>query len=204
MPGHTTSVFNPKILDASVRDVAACLSENDKADLVLYAVRKLNPDNGQASYAPSFLENSTGPTQLRSTATIIRPPSLVGTAAVLLTSHVWLRPRDLESPFARNSGTIRRKCTSIRRSFRPYGWIWQTGQCDWWTKRIWTSRPLSLGSTIPDFPPWVHSRGSGHGVAYLSNRPSTVVSPLALTGKKDGEADQAHRGCGSPRSALIR
>ena len=40
------AVFNPKILDASVRDVTACLSENDKADLLLFAVRKLNPDNG--------------------------------------------------------------------------------------------------------------------------------------------------------------
>ncbi|TEB33996.1 hypothetical protein FA13DRAFT_1754030 [Coprinellus micaceus] len=41
------TVFNPKILDASVRDVSACLSENDKADLLLFAVRKLNPDNGR-------------------------------------------------------------------------------------------------------------------------------------------------------------
>lgn len=33
--------FNPKILDASIRDVAECLSDNQKADLVLYGLRNL-------------------------------------------------------------------------------------------------------------------------------------------------------------------
>lgn len=34
-------VFNPKILDACIRDVATCLSDNQKADLILYAMGSL-------------------------------------------------------------------------------------------------------------------------------------------------------------------
>lgn len=34
-------VFNPKILDASIRDVSSCLTDNQKADLLLYAMRSL-------------------------------------------------------------------------------------------------------------------------------------------------------------------
>ncbi|RDB17545.1 hypothetical protein Hypma_001187 [Hypsizygus marmoreus] len=37
-------VFNPKILDASIRDVASCLTNNQKADLLLYAMRSLQPE----------------------------------------------------------------------------------------------------------------------------------------------------------------
>lgn len=33
--------FNPKILDASIRDVASYLSDNQKVDLLLYAMRCL-------------------------------------------------------------------------------------------------------------------------------------------------------------------
>jgi hypothetical protein len=35
------SVFNPKILDASIRDVSLCLSDNQKVDLLLYALNSL-------------------------------------------------------------------------------------------------------------------------------------------------------------------
>lgn len=35
------NVFNPKILDASIRDVSASLSDNQKVDLLLYAMRCL-------------------------------------------------------------------------------------------------------------------------------------------------------------------
>lgn len=35
-------VFNPKILDASIRDVASCLSDPQKIDLLLYAMRSLS------------------------------------------------------------------------------------------------------------------------------------------------------------------
>ncbi|KAF8883554.1 hypothetical protein BD779DRAFT_1539533 [Infundibulicybe gibba] len=35
-------VFNPKILDASIRDVSSCLTDNQKADLLLYAMRSLH------------------------------------------------------------------------------------------------------------------------------------------------------------------
>ncbi|KAG6883753.1 hypothetical protein C0993_003991 [Termitomyces sp. T159_Od127] len=35
-------LFNPKILDASIRDVASCLTDNQKADLLLYAMRSLH------------------------------------------------------------------------------------------------------------------------------------------------------------------
>ncbi|KAG6890150.1 hypothetical protein C0995_011445 [Termitomyces sp. Mi166 len=37
-------VFNPKILDASIRDVSSCLTNNQKADLLLYAMRSLHPE----------------------------------------------------------------------------------------------------------------------------------------------------------------
>ncbi|KAJ7100147.1 hypothetical protein B0H15DRAFT_818894 [Mycena belliarum] len=39
------NVFNPKILDASIRDVALCLSDNQKADLLLHALGSL-PQEG--------------------------------------------------------------------------------------------------------------------------------------------------------------
>ncbi|KAJ3776583.1 hypothetical protein FB446DRAFT_285085 [Lentinula raphanica] len=35
------NIFNPKILDASIRDVSLCLSDNQKADLLLYALNSL-------------------------------------------------------------------------------------------------------------------------------------------------------------------
>ncbi|TFK38702.1 hypothetical protein BDQ12DRAFT_712664 [Crucibulum laeve] len=35
------NVFNPKILDASIRDVSTCLTENQKVDLLLYALKSL-------------------------------------------------------------------------------------------------------------------------------------------------------------------
>ncbi|KAF8637727.1 hypothetical protein AX17_002615 [Amanita inopinata Kibby_2008] len=38
-------VFNPKILDACIRDVATCLTDNQKADLLLYAMRSIHPDS---------------------------------------------------------------------------------------------------------------------------------------------------------------
>ncbi|KAG6811411.1 hypothetical protein H0H92_007564 [Tricholoma furcatifolium] len=41
-------VFNPKILDASIRDVASCLTDNQKVDLLLYAIRSLPPEGAKA------------------------------------------------------------------------------------------------------------------------------------------------------------
>ena len=35
------SVFNPKMLDASIRDVVASLSSNDKTNVLLYAMEHL-------------------------------------------------------------------------------------------------------------------------------------------------------------------
>ncbi|KXN82391.1 hypothetical protein AN958_02596 [Leucoagaricus sp. SymC.cos] len=35
-------VFNPKILDASIRDVSSCLSDNQKVELLLYAIKSLH------------------------------------------------------------------------------------------------------------------------------------------------------------------
>jgi len=35
------SVFNPKILDASLRDVAASLPDQEKVDVLLYAMERL-------------------------------------------------------------------------------------------------------------------------------------------------------------------
>ena len=35
------NVFNPKILDASIRDVTSCLSDEEKADVLLAAMGHL-------------------------------------------------------------------------------------------------------------------------------------------------------------------
>ena len=45
--------FNPKILDASIRDVASCLTDVEKADLLLHAVKKLCPE-GCVSHSLSY------------------------------------------------------------------------------------------------------------------------------------------------------
>ncbi|KAG2359906.1 hypothetical protein BDR07DRAFT_1414029 [Suillus spraguei] len=42
-------VFNPRILDASIRDVTACLSDTQKADVLLHALQHL-PSQGYASF----------------------------------------------------------------------------------------------------------------------------------------------------------
>lgn len=38
------SVFNPKILDASLRDVTSSLSDEEKADVLLFAMERLHID----------------------------------------------------------------------------------------------------------------------------------------------------------------
>jgi hypothetical protein len=38
-------VFNPRILDASIRDVTGCLSDTQKADVLLHALQHL-PSEG--------------------------------------------------------------------------------------------------------------------------------------------------------------
>lgn len=43
-PYRTMAVFNPRILDASLRDVANCLSDHQKADVLLYALENINPE----------------------------------------------------------------------------------------------------------------------------------------------------------------
>ena len=37
-----STVFNPKILEASIREIASCLADGAKADLLLYAAKKLD------------------------------------------------------------------------------------------------------------------------------------------------------------------
>jgi len=37
-----STVFNPKILEASIREIASCLVDGAKADLLLYAAKKLD------------------------------------------------------------------------------------------------------------------------------------------------------------------
>ena len=44
------SVFNPKMLDASIRDVADSLSNNDKTSVLLYAMERLPLHAEYASY----------------------------------------------------------------------------------------------------------------------------------------------------------
>ena len=36
------NVFNPKILDASIRDVSSFLSDNQKVELLIYAIKSLH------------------------------------------------------------------------------------------------------------------------------------------------------------------
>ncbi|PFH48197.1 hypothetical protein AMATHDRAFT_66092 [Amanita thiersii Skay4041] len=49
-------VFNPNILDACIRDVASLLTDNQKADLLLYAMRSIQPDRN--SYTRTIIENA--------------------------------------------------------------------------------------------------------------------------------------------------
>jgi hypothetical protein len=44
------SVFNPKMLDASIRDVADSLSNNDKTSVLLYAMERLPLHSEYVSY----------------------------------------------------------------------------------------------------------------------------------------------------------
>lgn len=37
-----TNVFNPKILEASIKEIASCLADGAKADLLLYAAKMLD------------------------------------------------------------------------------------------------------------------------------------------------------------------
>ena len=37
-----STVFNPKILEASIKEIASCLADGEKADLLLYAAKKLD------------------------------------------------------------------------------------------------------------------------------------------------------------------
>lgn len=37
-----STVFNPKILEASIREIASCLEDGTKVDLLLYAAKKLD------------------------------------------------------------------------------------------------------------------------------------------------------------------
>ncbi|KAI0712715.1 hypothetical protein C8T65DRAFT_646692 [Cerioporus squamosus] len=47
-PGaRSMNVFNPKIIDASIRDVTACLSDEQKADVLLSAMAHLEPDRSR-------------------------------------------------------------------------------------------------------------------------------------------------------------
>ncbi|OSD00733.1 hypothetical protein PYCCODRAFT_1469171 [Trametes coccinea BRFM310] len=46
-PTRSMNVFNPKILDASIRDVTAGLSDEQKADVLLYAMNHLKPERSR-------------------------------------------------------------------------------------------------------------------------------------------------------------
>ena len=51
-PTRSMNVFNPKILDASIRDVTTGLSDEQKADVLLYAMSHLEPERSVAAHAP--------------------------------------------------------------------------------------------------------------------------------------------------------
>ncbi|KAJ7689485.1 hypothetical protein B0H17DRAFT_937317 [Mycena rosella] len=70
------NIFNPKILDASIRDVALCLSDNQKADLLLHALGSL-PQEGPSravfeNAIQSCLQVSTLSTHNTAKARILR------------------------------------------------------------------------------------------------------------------------------------
>jgi hypothetical protein len=44
---RTAELFNPKILDASIRDIASLLNDKDKAELLLYAMRNMAPEGSR-------------------------------------------------------------------------------------------------------------------------------------------------------------
>ena len=46
------SVFNPKILDASIRDVTTGFADEQKADILIYAMQHLNLDRSVYSSSP--------------------------------------------------------------------------------------------------------------------------------------------------------
>jgi hypothetical protein len=75
------AVFNPKILDASIRDVASYLSDNQKVDLLLYAMR-------------SFPFEGCVPISLLVCA------SVMGAAVQAAAPHVFASRSESSSPFS--------------------------------------------------------------------------------------------------------
>jgi hypothetical protein len=49
------SVFNPKMLDASIRDIADSLSNNDKTSVLLYAMERLPLHAEYVSYGKTHI-----------------------------------------------------------------------------------------------------------------------------------------------------
>lgn len=76
-------VFNPKILDASIRDVASCLSDTQKVDLLLYALGSIPlpplPAASSSSSSPSTTHpppyNHAGGSSARASASTSSSPS---------------------------------------------------------------------------------------------------------------------------------
>lgn len=50
-------VFNPKILDASIRDVSSCLSDNQKVELLLYAIKSLHFEGRSRTVVENAIES---------------------------------------------------------------------------------------------------------------------------------------------------
>ncbi|KAF9650287.1 hypothetical protein BDM02DRAFT_1449085 [Thelephora ganbajun] len=50
-----STVFNPKILEASIKEIASCLADGAKADLLLYAAKKLDVSHESSR---SLVENA--------------------------------------------------------------------------------------------------------------------------------------------------
>ncbi|KAJ8469910.1 hypothetical protein ONZ51_g8677 [Trametes cubensis] len=58
-PTRSMNVFNPKILDASIRDVTTGLSDEQKADVLLYAMSHLEPERERGAVLPVNIQAAT-------------------------------------------------------------------------------------------------------------------------------------------------
>ncbi|KAF5344422.1 hypothetical protein D9758_015468 [Tetrapyrgos nigripes] len=80
------NVFNPKILDASIRDVSSCLSDNQKADLLLYAMNSLGYEGRSRTVfenaIQSCLQVSTLSAENTAKARILRARARLSTGSI--------------------------------------------------------------------------------------------------------------------------
>ncbi|KAF8991617.1 hypothetical protein BDQ17DRAFT_274442 [Cyathus striatus] len=93
------NVFNPKILDASIRDISACLTDNQKVDLLLYAIKSLHFEGRSRivveNAIQSCLQVSTLAPETVARARILRARARIGAG-----SHLSAQEGVFPFPFA--------------------------------------------------------------------------------------------------------